>query len=161
MPKDLPEQLVVDVTHLEIGQAIHIGDLKADAGVEVLGDKHISVIAVAAPISEAAEAAATEAGAAAGEVEMIKEKKEDGARRCSCRATRRPATRPLLPQPRRVAKKPPTRARRKRPRRRSDFKRGFVPPRDPPRPWRIYISSWAWEIPGPNTPERGTTSVFN
>jgi len=80
LPKDLPEVIVVDVSHLEIGQAIHIGDLKATEGVEILGDKHISVIAVAAPISEAAEAAAAEAaGAGAAEVEMIKEKKEDGA----------------------------------------------------------------------------------
>ena len=80
LPKDLPEVIVLDVSHLEIGQAIHIGDIKADPGVEILGDKHISVIAVAAPITEAAEAAAAEAGVAAGgEVEMIKEKKEDGA----------------------------------------------------------------------------------
>jgi large subunit ribosomal protein L25 len=80
LPKDLPEVILVDVSHLEIGQAIHIGDLKAEAGVEILGDKHISVIAVAAPISEAAETAAAEAGAAGStEVEMIKEKKEDGA----------------------------------------------------------------------------------
>jgi large subunit ribosomal protein L25 len=80
LPKDLPEVIVVNVSHLEIGQAIHIGDIKAAEGVEILGDKHISVIAVAAPLSEAAETAATEAGAAAGaEVEMIKEKKEDGA----------------------------------------------------------------------------------
>jgi large subunit ribosomal protein L25 len=80
LPKDLPEVITVDVSHLEIGQAIHIGDIKAGEGVEILGDKHISVIAVAAPISEAAEAAATEAaGAGTAEVEMIKEKKEDGA----------------------------------------------------------------------------------
>src|SRR5580698_7729831 len=79
LPKDLPEVILVDVSHLEIGQAIHIGDIKAAPGVEILGDKHISVIAVAAPISEAAEAAAAEAGAAgAADVEMIKEKKEDG-----------------------------------------------------------------------------------
>lgn len=79
LPKDLPEVITVDVSHLEIGQAIHIGDLKAGEGVEILGDKHISVIAVAAPISEAAETAAAEAGAAGtAEVEMIKEKKEDG-----------------------------------------------------------------------------------
>ncbi|HWF18007.1 MAG TPA: 50S ribosomal protein L25 [Verrucomicrobiae bacterium] len=80
LPKDLPEVIVVDVSHLEIGQAIHIGDIKAVSGVEILGDKHISVIAVAAPISEAAEAAAAEAGATGtAEVEMIKEKKEEGA----------------------------------------------------------------------------------
>jgi large subunit ribosomal protein L25 len=78
LPKDLPEVIVVDVSHLEIGQAIHIGDLKAPEGVEILGDKHISVIAVAAPITEAQETAAAEAAAGSTDVEMIKEKKEDG-----------------------------------------------------------------------------------
>jgi len=79
LPKDLPEVIQLDVSHLEIGQAIHIGDIKPQPGVEILGDKHISVIAVAAPVTEAAEAAAAEAGApGAADVEMIKEKKEDG-----------------------------------------------------------------------------------
>ena len=80
LPKDLPEYIEVDVSHLEIGQAIHLGDIKAPAGVEILGEKKVSVIACAAPISEAQEAAVLEgATAAAGEVEMIKEKKEEGA----------------------------------------------------------------------------------
>ncbi|MEP6664480.1 MAG: 50S ribosomal protein L25 [Verrucomicrobiota bacterium] len=77
LPKNLPEVITVDVTALEIGQSIHIGDLKAGEGVEVLGDQHISVMAVAAPLTEAQEAAAAEA-AGAGEVEMTKEKKEEG-----------------------------------------------------------------------------------
>ncbi len=80
LPKDLPEVLVADVSHLEIGKAIHIGDMKAPPGVEILGEKHISVLAVAAPVSEAQEAALLEAATApTGEVEMIKEKKEEGA----------------------------------------------------------------------------------
>ncbi len=79
LPKDLPEQLVVDVTHLEVGKSIHLGDIKAPPGVEILGDKKISVIAVAMPKTEEEEAAATAAEpAAAGDVEMIKEKKEEG-----------------------------------------------------------------------------------
>jgi large subunit ribosomal protein L25 len=79
LPKDLPEQFSVDVTHLKVGQTIHLGEIKAPEGVEILGDKQIPVIAVSAPRTEEEEAAATaEAGAAAGEVEMIKEKKEDG-----------------------------------------------------------------------------------
>ncbi len=80
LPKDLPEQIVVDVSHLEIGQSIHIGDIKAPEGVSLIGDKNISVIAVAAPRTEEEEAAeAAEAAAATpGEVEMIKEKKEEG-----------------------------------------------------------------------------------
>jgi large subunit ribosomal protein L25 len=79
LPKDLPEVITVDVSALEIGKAIHIGEIKLPEGVEILGDKHISVLAVKAPITEAEETAATEAGAATAEVEMIKEKKEDGA----------------------------------------------------------------------------------
>ena len=80
LPKDLPESLVVDVSKLEIGQAIHIGEIQAPPGVEILGDKHISVLSVAAPVTEAEEAATLEAATtAAGEVEMIKEKKEEGA----------------------------------------------------------------------------------
>jgi len=79
LPKDLPEQITVDVSHLEIGKSVTIGDIKAPEGVEIMGTKKVTVFSVAAPISEAAEAAATEAGAAGAQPEMIKEKKEEGA----------------------------------------------------------------------------------
>lgn len=79
LPKDLPEQLIIDVSALELGRAIHIGEVKPPEGVEILGGKNIPVVAVAVPRTEAEEAAEAEAGAvAAGDVEMIKEKKEDG-----------------------------------------------------------------------------------
>jgi large subunit ribosomal protein L25 len=78
LPKDLPEQIIVDVTVLEIGKSVHIGDIKAPEGVEILGDKHITVVAVAAPRAEEV-VAVTEAVPAAGDVEMTKEKKEEGA----------------------------------------------------------------------------------
>lgn len=80
LPKDLPELITVDVSHLNIGQAVHLGEIKAPEGVEILGDKKVPVIAVAAPRTEEEEAAeAAEAAAAVpGEVEMIKEKKEEG-----------------------------------------------------------------------------------
>ena len=79
LPKDLPEAINVDVTNLEIGNSIHIGDITPPPGVEILGDKHISVLSVAAPVTEAEEAAAEAAAAAAPtDVEMIKEKKEEG-----------------------------------------------------------------------------------
>jgi len=79
LPKDLPESIKVEVSHLEVGQAIHLGDIKPPAGVEILGDKNLSVLAVAAPVTEEQEAAAAEAEPTApGEVEMIKEKKEEG-----------------------------------------------------------------------------------
>jgi large subunit ribosomal protein L25 len=80
LPKDLPEQIEVDVTNLEIGKSIHLGEIQPPSGVEFLGDKKVVVLSVAAPITEAQETAAAEAAAGgATEVEMIKEKKEDGA----------------------------------------------------------------------------------
>src|SRR5258707_11984697 len=79
LPKDLPEVITVDVSHLNIGQAIHLGEIKTPENVEILGDKQIPVIAVAAPRTEEEEAAEAAEAAAPGEVEMIKEKKEEGA----------------------------------------------------------------------------------
>ena len=80
LPKDLPEVITLDVSVLEIGKSIHIGDIQPPAGVEILGDKKITVLSVAAPVTEAAETAATEAAAGgAAQPEMIKEKKEEGA----------------------------------------------------------------------------------
>ncbi len=76
LPKDLPEQIVVDVSALAVGQAIQIGQIQAPAGVTILGDKHLRVFAVAAPTTEV-EAASAAAGAEAKQPEMIKEKKEE------------------------------------------------------------------------------------
>lgn len=77
LPKDLPEVVEVDVSHLEVGQAIHLGEIKLPEGVDTIGDKGIPVIAVAAPLTEAQEAAALEAATAPlGEAEVVGEKKE-------------------------------------------------------------------------------------
>jgi large subunit ribosomal protein L25 len=79
LPKDLPEQIVIDVTALDLGKSIHVGEIQAPAGVEIIGTKTAPVVSVAAPRSEEEEAAATATEAsAAGDVEMIKEKKEEG-----------------------------------------------------------------------------------
>jgi large subunit ribosomal protein L25 len=77
LPKDMPEVLAVDVSHLKIGQAVHLGEIKVPAGTEILGDKHISVLAVSAPIAEeVVETPAAETGGL--EPEVIGEKKEEG-----------------------------------------------------------------------------------
>jgi len=81
LPANLPEQINVDVSALKVGQTLHIGEVTAPEGVEIRGDKKIPVFAVAAPVSEAEEAAATTpaAGAEAKQPEMIKEKKAEEA----------------------------------------------------------------------------------
>ena len=79
LPRDLPEVITVDVTPLEIGQSIHLGEIPLPPGVEVIGEKKIPVISVAAPITEAQEAAALEgATSPLAEPEVLKEKKDEG-----------------------------------------------------------------------------------
>ena len=77
LPRNLPEFIAVNVAHLEIGKSIHLGELKAPEGVQILGDPGISVVAVAAPKAEVeAVAAPIAAAGATADVEMIKEKKD-------------------------------------------------------------------------------------
>lgn len=78
LPKDLPEQMLVDVSDLDVNQSIHIGDLKPPPGVEVLGEKSMTILAVTIPRAEVEETPAEAAPLDAGAVEMLKEKKEDG-----------------------------------------------------------------------------------
>jgi large subunit ribosomal protein L25 len=77
LPKDLPDLVEVDVSELQIGQTVLLGDIKLPAGVTVVGDKSIPVLAVAAPLTEAQEEASLETvGGAPTEPQMIREKKE-------------------------------------------------------------------------------------
>ena len=76
LPKDLPEQINIDVSGLELNKTIHIGEIQAPEGVEILGGKNVPVVSVAAPRAEEEAAPVEGAAAAAGDVEMIKEKKE-------------------------------------------------------------------------------------
>lgn len=79
LPKDLPAAIKVDVTALELGKSIHIGEIVPPDNTEILGIKKVVVISVAAPITEAEEAAKTaSAEGAPTEPEMLKEKKEEG-----------------------------------------------------------------------------------
>lgn len=81
LPKDLPDQILVDVTDLDVGKSIHLGEITAPAGVELLGNKDVTVLACAAPVTAEAEAATPAAGAEGKQPEMIKEKKgEEGAK---------------------------------------------------------------------------------
>src|SRR6516164_5030884 len=66
LPKDLPEQIIIDVTALELNKTIHIGEIQAPQGVEILGGKNVPVVSVAAPRAEE-EAAPAEGAAAAAD----------------------------------------------------------------------------------------------
>jgi large subunit ribosomal protein L25 len=77
LPKDLPEAIEVNVEALEIGQGIHVGEIKPPPGVVLLDNKDQSVFIVVAPVAEE-KAAPAEAGAELAEPEVIGAKKEEG-----------------------------------------------------------------------------------
>lgn len=68
LPKDLPEKINVDVTHVAMGQGVHVSDLKLPAGVSVHLDGDVLILSITEPrATDAAEgAAAAPAAAAAG-----------------------------------------------------------------------------------------------
>ncbi len=75
LPKDLPDMVEVNVEALQIGQSIHVRDVKPPAGVTFLDDADQPVFIVVAPVVE--EEAPAE-GAELAEPEVIGAKKEEG-----------------------------------------------------------------------------------
>jgi len=77
LPKDLPETITVDVSALNVGDAIHVKDIQLPAGVVALDEPELTVLHVASPtVAEVAPAAAASAGP-----EVIKEKKAEEAKK--------------------------------------------------------------------------------
>jgi large subunit ribosomal protein L25 len=60
-PDAIPQSLDVDVSGLDIGDALHVGEIKLPAGTSVSLDPDILVVSVLAPRTAAAEEAAEEA----------------------------------------------------------------------------------------------------
>ena len=78
LPADLPGQIEVDVTSLDIGQSIHVKDLKLPPGVEAVTDGELTVVAVSAARVDEEPTEALGATPAAPEVITAK-KPEEGA----------------------------------------------------------------------------------
>ena len=60
LPDAIPEEFTVDVSELEVGQSIHVRDIKVLEGVEILNDPDGSIISVVAPAVVEEEAPAEE-----------------------------------------------------------------------------------------------------
>ena len=76
LPRDLPDRITVDVSALEIGDSIHVRDIKLPSGVTAKVQLDLTAFSVVAPVVEE-EPVVAEAEAAAGP-EVIKEKKVEG-----------------------------------------------------------------------------------
>ena len=78
LPDKIPGKVEIDIAKLELGQSLHVSDLKFEEGIKVLTDPGDVIVTVVAPVAEAAPAA--EAVAVAAEPEVVKKgKKEEGA----------------------------------------------------------------------------------
>lgn len=75
LPKDIPSHIDVDVSGLNIGDAVKIGDLKLE-NVKIINDENATIVAVLAPTVEKEAPAAAEEGPAEPEV-ISKTKKEE------------------------------------------------------------------------------------
>ncbi len=74
LPRNLPELITVDVTHLEIGRSVHVRELTMPEGVTVTNPPELPVFSVFAPKEEVVETPAAEVV----QPEVIKEKKVEG-----------------------------------------------------------------------------------
>ncbi len=66
LPTEIPEKLSLDVSHLDVGDSLHISDLEGKFPFELLDEGHYTVVTVAAPV---AEEVAEEAAEGEGEEE--------------------------------------------------------------------------------------------
>ncbi len=52
LPKDMPDRIDVDISHLEMGDSVHVSDLFVKEGVEILTDKKTPLATIIAPMAE-------------------------------------------------------------------------------------------------------------
>jgi len=76
LPRAIPDEFVVDVTPLEMGDSLHVSDIALPEGVELISDAELSVVSVVAPAKE--EEPEVEAEAAEGEVVVEGEEAAEG-----------------------------------------------------------------------------------
>jgi len=49
LPDAIPEEFAIDVSELEVGQSLHVRNIKVLEGVEILNDPDVSIVSVVAP----------------------------------------------------------------------------------------------------------------
>jgi len=74
LPRNLPDMITVDVSHLEIGHSVHVREIKLPEGVTASNPPELPVFSVFAPKEEVVETPSAEVV----QPEVIKEKKVEG-----------------------------------------------------------------------------------
>jgi len=75
LPREIPEVLTIDVSALDLGDAIHVNDLDIE-GIEFVSPVNFTIVTVQAPKAEAEEAAAEEVEEELESTEAVAEAEE-------------------------------------------------------------------------------------
>jgi large subunit ribosomal protein L25 len=75
-PRDIPDSLDIDVSHLDVHDTLHVSDIKVSEGIEILNDPEL-VLATVSIVKEEAEAAPAAEGEEPAEPEVIGKGKKD------------------------------------------------------------------------------------
>ncbi len=67
LPTDIPEQIEIDVTDLDIGESVHVEDVQPASGIEIPFDTNFTIATVVSPRMEEEEEVAEEEEGAEGE----------------------------------------------------------------------------------------------
>lgn len=76
-PVNIPRRIEADVTHLTIGHSLHVSDLTAPDGVEILDEPESTVAVVSAPKAVEEVAPVAEPAEGEAEPELIRKTKEE------------------------------------------------------------------------------------
>jgi len=55
LPLDVPESIEIDITDLDIGDSIHVGDISLQSEIEFVGDENLTVVTIVTPKIEEEE----------------------------------------------------------------------------------------------------------
>jgi len=77
LPGEIPESIAIDISSLDIGDAIHVEDIQLPEGVEISPDTNFTVVTVTSPKAEEEPEEEVEEGEAAAEGEAAPETSEE------------------------------------------------------------------------------------
>lgn len=86
LPTEIPEGVVVDLSHLNIGDSIHLNDLELPEGIESVSDTNITLVTVSAPVAEEEVKPAEDEEGALGEEGAEPAEGEEGEKAASSEA---------------------------------------------------------------------------
>ncbi|MBU0986036.1 MAG: 50S ribosomal protein L25/general stress protein Ctc [Proteobacteria bacterium] len=68
LPNAIPEVIEIDITELDIGDSIHVGDISLGDDIELLDDPHFTVVTILTPKLEELEGEEEESAEAEGDI---------------------------------------------------------------------------------------------